>query len=249
MILRPVRRAGGVLLLLALASICAVPAQAQTTLRYKYKAGDKLNYDMEQKMDLKMDIKGKELNVTMNQSIDMTWKVKSVDADGKAALAISFDRIRMMLDGPQGKLEYDSKDGKEPEGALAHAAAPLKAMVGAEFSLKVDPRGKASDVVIPKELIDALKKAGGGVPGVAEMFSPEGLKSLMGKIGVVLPKGPVSNAKLPVALKESTGKGTALFDNNAGRMTQMSITQDMVMSIAGAFTQNIHQTVTMKLRK
>src|SRR5262249_27798932 len=69
---------------LAALFIAAVPAQAQTTLRYKFKQGEKLDYVIENKMTMKLDLGGKEIEMAINQNMEMAWKIEAVASDGKA---------------------------------------------------------------------------------------------------------------------------------------------------------------------
>src|SRR5258708_40184450 len=108
----------GLLAVLLLAG-AAERASAQTTLRYKFKKGEKLNYVMDQKVTMSMSVMRKDIDVEVGQTIDMTWNIKDVDSAGKAKVTQKFDRLRFnMSGGPIGKVEYDSKDGKEPDGPM-----------------------------------------------------------------------------------------------------------------------------------
>jgi hypothetical protein len=278
-------------------------AQAQTTLRYKFKEGEKLGYVMEQKMDMQMNVQGNNVQMNMTQTIDMTWHVKSVSKDGKAKMGQSFDRIRFTMDTPMGKVEFDSKDGKVPEGPLGQAVAPVfQAMAGAELSLTMDPQGKTSDVEVPEKLADAIKNLPGG-GGLGNILSADSLKQMASQSRAALPDGPVTkgktwvknvdmkmpfgtmkvenistyegssprgdtkleqiaikpkmtiepdpNSPVTIKLKEQDGKGTTYFDNNAGRMVETNLKQNMVMalSVMGMdIEQKIEQVVTMKLK-
>src|SRR5258708_1807184 len=112
--LRPLGRVFWIGLLVAGAALPSASAQAQTTLRYKFKEGDKLNYVMEQKQEMAMSFMGNDINTKINQTMDMTWKIGAVDKDGSAKMTQTIDRIRMTMDSPGAKIEYDTKDGKEP---------------------------------------------------------------------------------------------------------------------------------------
>src|SRR6516165_8472568 len=91
--------AGCVGLLSLTATLIGVsPANAQVTLRYKFKQGETLNYDLDQKMKMEMAIAGQNINMSMTQTLDMTWKVESVDKDGKAKIVQKFDRVRLTMD-------------------------------------------------------------------------------------------------------------------------------------------------------
>src|SRR4051812_15009156 len=70
--------------LLAAAVVCTSggAARAQTLLRYKFKEGEKLNYTLGQKMTMQMKIKGNDVEMKADQTIDVSWKVLAVSADG-----------------------------------------------------------------------------------------------------------------------------------------------------------------------
>src|SRR5262249_38285939 len=141
-------------------------AAAQTTLRYKFKKGEKLNYEMEQKIGMAMSIMGRDINMDMGQTIDMTWSVLDVDADGKAKMTQTITRVRFTMDGPTGKVEYDSKEDKAPEGPLGKIMTPIfRALAGAEIGLTMDTQGKVSDIKVPEKLTKAAKSLPQGAAG------------------------------------------------------------------------------------
>lgn len=184
-----------VLAIFGLALSLAPGAQAQTSLRYQFKAGQQLPYLMTQKMAMQMNVMGNNVAITMNQDIDIDWKIQSVDATGAAKMTQKFERIRLTMDGPMGKTEYDSNQGKIPEGPIGQALGPLfQAMAGAEFTLTMDSTGKVTNVTIPEKLRDAFKNSQLGVAG-GDLFSEDGLKRLIGSSGVIFPKDGVAPGK------------------------------------------------------
>ena len=294
------------LVLLALAGLLGVgipSAQAQTTLRYKFKEGDKLDYVMEQKMVMKMSVLGKDIQTGVDQVIDISQNVTGVDKDGKAKMTQKFERWRMTMDTPMGKVEIDSKDKEEPNNPIAKLIAPMiKAMAGSEFSMTMDPRGEMSNIKVPEAFLKAIKA--NPLPGMDDMFSEDGFKRLMSQNGLVLPKEAMSKGKnwdtkmdmkspfgtmkttntytydgpgkgdrkdleqigfktqlslepdpkapIEVKMKVEDAKGTAYFDNQAGRLAELNAVQIMNMEInAGGQTINsrIETTITMKLKK
>lgn len=287
---------------LLVVAVVALPAQAQVTLRYQFKEGEKLPYVMDQKMKMTMAVGGQNIEMNMNQTVDMTWNIQSVDKDGKAKMTQRFDRVRFTMEMPTGKIEYDSKDGKEPDDPIGKMIAPVfKAMVGSEFSLSMDARGRMSDVKVPDKLTEALKDIPGAA-GLGDMFSGDAMKRMIDQSAMVLPEGPVTKGKsweqkvetktplgkmkldttytyegpatkgdkkleqvalkpkmeieadaaAPVAIKvkDMDAKGTALFDNAAGRLVETNLTTNMEMEInAGGMnlSQKIEQVMTLKL--
>ena len=167
-------------------------AQAQTTLRWKFKDGEKLQYSMDQKMLMKMNIQGMEVETKSTQTTDMTWAVLEVSQSGKAKMTQTMDRIRLKIDNPMFAVDYDSKEGKELEGPLGQLLGPLfNAMVGAEIAVTMNGQGESSDLKLPEKLSKAMQ----GNPILAQfggMFTEEGMKNMMTQAGATLPKDPVS---------------------------------------------------------
>lgn len=165
------------------------------TLRYQFKAGDTRHYVMDQKLAMKLNVSGNDTTMDMNQTVDVTWHVVSVGADGKATLTQRLDRIRVSMSGaPLGKMDYDSKDGKLPEGGIGQTIGPVfQALAGLEITLVSDTRGRIGNLKVPPKLADAVKNVAGG--GLQQMFSEENLKKMTGAGVLVLPEGPVTKGK------------------------------------------------------
>jgi hypothetical protein len=186
------------LAMVALAALMAPAAQAQTTLRWKFQKGETLNYSMSQKTIMKVSANNQNIQSTMSQVIDTTWVVKDV-ANDQAEIAYTFDRIRTTIEQPniaqtQNKVEYDSKDGKLPEGPIGQVLGPLlTSLTGAEITMKIDGRGEVSDVKLPQKVLDAMKQVPGA--GSEGMFSEEGLKKMITQSTLPLPAGPVSKGQ------------------------------------------------------
>ncbi len=175
----------------ALLAIASASAEAQTTLRYQYKEGDKLNYTMDQTQKQAISVMGMDIETSTAMNMEMTWNVKSVK-DKKAQVSQTMDRIKMKMDSAFAAFDYDSKDGKEPEGPVGMILGPLfAAMVGAEVTVTTNEIGEVSDTKVSDKLVDALKTN----PALAQMggaFSEEGLKNMFGQSsGLMLPKDPV----------------------------------------------------------
>src|SRR5690242_9054989 len=105
----------GLLTACAMGALVTNSAQAQTTLRWKFQKGETLSYTMVQKTTNKINAGNQNVEYSFSQTIDNTWVVKDVTADGQAEVAQTFDRIQTTMDLPNMKIEYDSKDGKLPE--------------------------------------------------------------------------------------------------------------------------------------
>jgi len=167
------------------------------TLRWQFKEGETLHYQMEQSTVTQLKAaNGQDIKTTNNQTIDMTWKIGKV-TDGAADITQTIDRIRTKIDAPFGAFDYDSKSGKEPEGPIAAGVVPtLKLLVGATFKYKMSARGELSDVQVPDGLVNKLKEASPAAAAAAGgMFTEEGLKNMINESSLSLPAEDLAKGK------------------------------------------------------
>src|SRR5262245_5841863 len=149
---------------ISIALACAVgmiwsgAAQAQVTLRYKFKEGEKLDYTMEQKMKMAQSVGGMNINSEINQSMELSWSVQGVDSKGTATIKAVIGRMKMALDTPMGKVEVDSNNKQEPDDPIGKMLQPaVAAMAGLEMTYKMDTTGDISDMNIPEKFLAKLK--------------------------------------------------------------------------------------------
>src|SRR5262249_27917376 len=83
--------AGG--LAVAVLILAGSSAQAQTTLRYKFNKGEKVNYEAEQKMSMKMNVMGNDVTMNMNMKMSLTQEVTGVTGDGKGQVTQKIGHI------------------------------------------------------------------------------------------------------------------------------------------------------------
>jgi len=147
-----------------------------------------LRYAMEQKTVTTLKVSGQQLETTLTQTIDLSWAVKDVAADGTANASWTIDRMRTQIGSGLGAFAYDSKDEKVPEGPVAAALVPtLKALVGTPFPFKINPQGELSDVQVPEKVTQVLRDAGQAASGANTPFSEEGLKNMITQSSLSLP--------------------------------------------------------------
>lgn len=191
--------------------VAGLDARAEApSLKWKFTKGDSFRYQMDQKTVTEIKANGQNIKTTVTQTVDTTWNVKGVEADGSAAMSQVIDRIKTRIESPFGAYEYDSKEEKPAEGPIAASLVPmLKALVGATFQYKISPRGELTDVQVPASLVEAMKQAGGA--GAAGMFSEDGLKNMINESSLIIPddisKPWTRQAKLP-----SPPIGTLILD-------------------------------------
>ena len=167
------------------------------TLRWKFKPGETLHYTMDQKTVTTAKLPGgHEIKTTLNQTIEMSWAVKSVDEAGKAEMVQTLDRIRDQVEAPVGSFLFDSKEAKEPEGLIAAARVPLfKALLGAPIAFKMSALGEPSDVKVPDKVAQALRDLGPAAAGAGAMFSEEGLREMIAQASLILPQDDLVEGK------------------------------------------------------
>jgi hypothetical protein len=173
-------------------------AQAQTTLRYKFKEGAKHEYivDLDQKMS--MNLLGMDIDMKQVMVMEIACQTLKVDDNGSAQHKVTLGRVKMVVEGgPLGKIEVDSKDTEEPDSPFGKIFQDIiKSIGGMEMTFTADPTGAISDVKVTEGKKMKKLPGVGGLGGGGVDFGPETLKSLVdGSIFVPLPKEPVSKGK------------------------------------------------------
>jgi len=203
---------------LVLLALVAAPSRGDTTLRWKFQKGKKYNYTTTKKVNSKAEIQGNKIDSTLTQVMDVTWDVKDVKSDGSARMSQTIDRIRFKMEAPPplGNLEYDTKDAGEPEGLIQALAPVFKALVGSPIELTMSDRGEVSDVKLPEKLMDTLKNAGpAGAMFAGNLGSEDGLKAMMSKVSLTLPKDDLAKGKTWTSTNETPTPptGTTVEEN------------------------------------
>ncbi len=156
-------------------------AQAQETLRWKFREGDVLKYTSAQTTTLSAKIMGRERKQKRASTTMYTWTVKAVTEAGDANVVHRIDRLSMKIEGaPYLPFEFDSSSpqAEVPEPFEAEVNQ-LKAAVGAEFSITMKPTGEIENIKVPEA---TLKKLRAGLPadaGDQEALSEKSLKEMM----------------------------------------------------------------------
>lgn len=182
--------------LIALAGPGVATADA-ATLRWKFRPNETLRYAIETRTVLSDKFaNGQELKTTTTQAVEMSWAVRSVNADGSAEMTLTIDRVADKVDGPRGKIEFDSKSGQEPQGAIAGSLANLyKSVIGQAIPFRLSARGEPSGLKVPEKMADSLRQAGPAAAASSPLFSEEGLRNLIGLTTLVVPQEDLAAGK------------------------------------------------------
>lgn len=176
--------------------IAGLPARGgatEETLRWKLKAGETLRYEYRQICGIK--VKGADGPASDDSSaltIDLTWTVKGVAADGTAEIALVVERVRSEARTGAQTVNYDSNEkvGTDPDAQALKAV--YSAAIGERYTLRVDDRGRVVEATVPAKVTAALR----GSPFLAtadggSVLSAQGLKNLFAQLIPVFPEKAV----------------------------------------------------------
>lgn len=137
------------------------------TLAWRFETGQALGVKLNQNLNTTVKVLGNDLKTVIDSTLRFTWKVTDVDASGNADVVVTLDRVQIKMDSPQfGKGEVDSQESKQLSGLSAQLASLYKPLLGVEMTQKISAQGKVTDLVIPEDVANELKKAAlPGIPG------------------------------------------------------------------------------------
>jgi hypothetical protein len=172
---------------IALWLITAPGLQAQTTLRWKLTAGEKLAVAVTQNTTSEVTYSGKTTKTKIDLAMDLTWRVIAVENE-KIRLEQSISRLSVSFDAPPaGRVQYDSAEQEKLTGPAKEIAASLQPLLAAKVEITMNDRG---EILEAKEIKNAAASA--GPTAAASLISPEAVQQLLKQPLVVLPEKPVS---------------------------------------------------------
>jgi Family of unknown function (DUF6263) len=183
----------GLLISLTIALGSQGRAAEGTLLRWNFKAGERLRYELRCKNEIK--VKGAPVppvDNTVDLTVEWTWKVVAVDEQGTAELRMRVDRVLAVSRLGTESSRYDSR-GKtgEPPGSQPMADV-YRALLAAELLVKLDSRGRVIEAKVPAGVMEALRNSSFNVSEDAgSLFSDKGLKNLIAQVIPQLPEKPV----------------------------------------------------------
>ena len=178
------RTRAGQIAAIVIAFVACGDLDAAETFRWKLTPGDRFDATMTQRTTLTMTVGERTVEIPQSLTLNMKWRITSVDDQGLITMTQTIDRARMTMTAAGENIKFDSNDDKEHEGVAREIAKVLKPMVGAAFTQRMTSRGEVKDMVIPKSVVNAL----GTNPFLKEFFAGEGFKDMMVKASPVLPE-------------------------------------------------------------
>jgi len=179
--------------LVALSFLVTFPgaASGQTLLRWKLKVGESFGVVIEQETESLVAFSAKSAATKIDVKVSLGWLVTAADESG-FSIKQSIERIVMDLATPQGPaIHFDSALRIRPVGQVRELAEALQPLVGAEFEIKLSPRGEVLKAEPLNEAAKGLFAANekGGEAGEAPRATVE---KLLRQSLVVLPEKAVT---------------------------------------------------------
>jgi hypothetical protein len=238
-------RLGRSLTLAAIAlAFLAGPARAQTTLRYQFKDGEKLQYAMTQDIKMSMNVAGMDIEMKMKQGLDMNWDIQKVDDKGNAKVRLTIGRVKLSIQSPMANAEVDTgaKKAADPDDPIAKAFSDIATGLAAlEMTFTMGPDGEMKDVKIPEEALKKLRSIPGAEQFGGQLLSPDGLKKMTGA-GMMLPKEAVTKGK------QWTQKMTMKMPNIGEMSGDMKYTYEGPVDKDGKKLEKIQIIPTLKIK-
>jgi hypothetical protein len=123
---------------LTLAAAVNVAGAQTVSLRTRYEA----NAEHVFRSTLTSTITGGFGNQTQTMTSVSRQRVISAAADGSAVIRLTTESMKMVMDGPMGRIEYDSETGVMPTGPTASIATALADEIGKSRDMEVSKDGK-----------------------------------------------------------------------------------------------------------
>jgi hypothetical protein len=184
-----------------LATVCT--AADKVDLKLRLKAGDSHEMKMVQTQDIAQTVNGMEMKMKQTQEMVMTLDCTSVDANGNMDLKMVYKSMKMSMEGPMGKMQYDSGNpntvGPNTPPQEKMMAGMFSAMVGSQFQMKVKPTGEVTNITGMSEMMQKMKDKLKSNPDAAaaegvldKMFDEKQLKELTGNMMNMYPAQPIA---------------------------------------------------------
>lgn len=178
------------------------PSSAQTTLQYRWTQGDVLLYRTVLKTTTSVSGgPGGPVEQTLTQTQTVKLIVAAVGPDGSATLRQTIEAVSMEINGPMGKMAYDSTrppPASDEDPRSATLAKTFGAMVGEAISVTIAPSGAVRGIAGTAKIIDKLMKglpmdplAAGLAQNIKSMLSDEALRTSLEQSFSRMPAQPV----------------------------------------------------------
>jgi hypothetical protein len=165
---------------------------------WKLKTNDQfiIQFNQTSKSDTTVD--SRETTVQIKTKIVMTWNVSNVNSDGDATIQQTITAINLLVNGFTRKKKGETGspllevtvDTSTPELTSKQGRKLLKQLqplLNLPIAVEMSSTGEIKDVEIPPDVAQLLNELP-NTQNLRRLFSPEGLKEMMGASSVILPQ-------------------------------------------------------------
>jgi hypothetical protein len=191
---------------LVIQAVVFAAGQDKVDLKLCLKAGESHEMKMTQNQNITQTMNGQEQKMTQTQEMIVGLNVLGVDANGVMDVEMIYKSMKMTMDGPMGRMEFDSANPKpvdpnRPDEKMM--AAIFSAIAGSKFQMKIAPTGKTSDVrglgAMMAKMREKMKESIGSSPEMQgldkffdKMFDEKQVKEMTGSMLCMFPAEPVA---------------------------------------------------------
>jgi hypothetical protein len=190
-----------VLLLLTFAAGASPAAAQSVTLRYRWAKGDVVTYRLTSQTDTSVTGMPGAGPMTLAQTMTQVLKftAEEIAADGTATLRQTFESIKMQLNGPSGRVTYDTAaPNTNPNPMIEAMRRVLGAMAGESIVVVMAADGTVVSISGTTKILDKIAAnlpqdpgAEAITQGMKSILSEEALKATLAQSFAKLPADPV----------------------------------------------------------
>lgn len=166
-------------------------------LRLRLEKGNSYGIKMTIQQKVVQKIQGNQVDVDQTLGMEYTFDVKEVKDDGTMTAEVTYHAVQMKMDGPTGKVDYDSA---EPPDEVPKLARGMAALVGQSFTLDMTAEGRVTRVegidALLAHMIEKLKLPAGAMKTMMEdqlkkQFGDKAMRETMEQLMAMYPDKPV----------------------------------------------------------
>jgi hypothetical protein len=146
-------------------------------LKLQLKPGKTYRMWMSTDQDITQDISGQKIVVNQLMGMGYRYEVQSVDAAGTATVTMTYDSVVIRSTTPMGVTEFNS--GNPDTGTTAPGTEAYKAMLGAQFTMKLTKAGKVESITgVDEMMANIMNELGTNDPAQKAMVE-QSLKKML----------------------------------------------------------------------
>jgi hypothetical protein len=161
-------------------------------LKLRLKPGQKYGVRITADYTQSQTIEGKQENYQNMAAWGVGFEVISVDANGVSSLKTTFRSVQTKMDGPMGRMEYDSnkKDKPAADNVLGQL---FGSVVGESFVIKISSKPEIVELKGLKEVMNRVaRKVAGYDESVKALLNEGVIERMVSYMTIPFPKEPVA---------------------------------------------------------